>query len=175
MNHGIDPRWLVPLALLAAAPCQAEVYFDLQQVQTALFAGGRLSPVPLLLSAEQMGEIARRSGVGVSDPRPQVWRAEGGGWLYVDRVIGKHDYISFALALNADGAVRAVEIMEYREAYGGQVRNPRWRAQFTGKSAAQAPHAGDDIRNISGATLSCAHLTDGIRRLLITHALAFQA
>lgn len=169
-----DLRWLAPVALLASAPCHAEVYFDVQQVQAALFPGVKLSPIPLLLSNEQMRDIAQRSGIGVSDPRPHVWQAENGGWLYIDRVIGKHDYITFALALNADGSVRKVEIMEYREGYGGQVRNERWRDQFIGKDAAHVPQAGGDIKNISGATLSCSHLTDGIRRLLVTHAIALQ-
>jgi hypothetical protein len=31
---------------------------------------------------------------------------------------------------------------------------------------------GRDIRGISGATLSCQHLTDRIRRLLARHAIA---
>ncbi len=28
-----------------------------------------------------------------------------------------------------------MEILEYRESYGDEVRNPKWRAQFTGKTA----------------------------------------
>jgi hypothetical protein len=36
-----------------------------------------------------------------------------------------------------------------------------------GKSAAAALAVDNDIANISGATMSCTHLTDGIRR--ITH------
>ncbi len=32
----------------------------------------------------------------------------------------------------------------------------------------------EDIQNISGATLSCVHITDGIRRLLITHDVAIR-
>jgi hypothetical protein len=34
---------------------------------------------------------------------------------------------------------------------------------------------GRDIQNISGATLSCEHVTDGIRRLLATYAIAIAA
>ena len=32
-----------------------------------------------------------------------------------------------------------------------------------------------DIRNVSGATLSCRHVTDGIRRLLLLHERALSS
>jgi len=64
-----------------------------------------------------------------------------------------------------------VEILEYRETYGDQVRNEAWRAQFTGKTHAAPLKLGTDIQNISGATLSSRHITDGVKRLLTTYDL----
>jgi len=32
----------------------------------------------------------------------------------------------------------------------------------------------EDIKNLSGATLSCQHLVDGVRRVLATHAAALK-
>ena len=46
-----------------------------------------------------------------------------------------------------------------------EVRNAAWRQQFVGKTAAEPLQVGNDIDNISGATLSCTHLTDGVRKL----------
>ena len=46
-----------------------------------------------------------------------------------------------------------------------------WRAQFVGKRADAPLKLGADIKNISGATLSSKHITDGVKRLLVTHAL----
>lgn len=91
--------------------------------------------------------------------------------MIVDEVVGKHEFITLAVALDPTGAVRSVEIMEYRESYGGQVRDPRWRAQFTGKRAGQSLQLGREVKNISGATLSSKHVTDGVRRLLATYAI----
>jgi Na+-transporting NADH:ubiquinone oxidoreductase subunit NqrC len=51
------------------------------------------------------------------------------------------------------------------------VRNKRWRAQFSGKRASDALQFGREIKNISGATLSSRHVTDGVRRVLATYAL----
>jgi Na+-transporting NADH:ubiquinone oxidoreductase subunit NqrC len=59
----------------------------------------------------------------------------------------------------------------YRESYGEQVRNPAWRAQFTGKRHGATLALTKDIKNISGATLSSSHITDGVKRLLATYAL----
>jgi Na+-transporting NADH:ubiquinone oxidoreductase subunit NqrC len=60
------------------------------------------------------------------------------------------------------------EILEYRETYGGEIRNPAWRQQFVGKRFGAPVQLDKDIKNISGATLSSRHVTDGIRRLLVT-------
>lgn len=170
MNARLDPRWLAPIALFASATSRAEVYFDLAQVQAALFPSETLQARAISLDAAQIDTIEKAAHTVVPSPHLKVWRASGGGWMFVDQVIGKHEFITYALALDADGTVRQVEIMEYRESYGGEVRNGRWRRQFAGKKAGDAVAIDDDIRNISGATLSCTHLTDGVRRLLATYA-----
>ncbi len=56
--------------------------------------------------------------------------------------------------------------MEYNESYGYEVRDAAWRQQFVGKSAASSLQLNADIKNISGATLSSKHVTDGVKRVL---------
>ena len=102
-----------------------------------------------------------------------AWRVEAGGklagWFLLDEVYGKHEFITYAVALDATGTVRGIEIMDYRETHGGEVRNAKWRAQFTGKRAGAPLRLDEDIQNISGATLSCKHIGDGVKRLLATY------
>ena len=86
-------------------------------------------------------------------------------------MIGKQEYIGYAVALDVNGRVLRVDILAYRETHGWEIRNERWRAQFAGKTAADPVQLNQDIANISGATLSCRHVTDGVRRLLALHAL----
>ena len=88
------------------------------------------------------------------------------GVVVVDDVKGKFERISFAAGVGADGAVRQVEVLSYRESHGHEVRLPAWRRQFVGKTAASPLRVGEDISNISGATISCNHLTQGVRRLV---------
>lgn len=163
---------LIPAyALVAAAPAHATVYLSVEQAQALMFPGATLTPDDVTLTPEQMKAVEKDSGVNVLSPSLKAWRVSGGGWFIADQVVGKHEFITFALAIDAQGAVKGVEILEYRETFGDQVRNAAWRAQFTGKTHGAPLKLGDDIKNISGATLSSRHITDGVKRLLATHAL----
>lgn len=163
---------LLPVAAVAVcAPAQAMVYLSVEQAQKLMFGEAALTPLLITLTPAQAAQVEADSGVHVFSPSLRVWKAADGGYFMVDAVIGKHDLITYALALGADGKLRQVEILEYREAYGGEVRNARWRAQFAGKQHGDSLELGQDIQGISGATLSCEHLTAGIRRMLATYAL----
>ncbi|HTV78743.1 MAG TPA: FMN-binding protein [Steroidobacteraceae bacterium] len=161
----------MPAALVVCHDAQAIVYLSVEQAQALLFPGQALLPMPLALSAAQVAAIEKDCGVQVFPGSLAAWKA-GDGYFFTDSVIGKHDLIRYAVALDADGKVRGVEILEYREAYGGQVRNSRWLHQFVGLKHGDTVKVGRGIQNISGATLSSEHVTDGIRRLLATYAIA---
>jgi hypothetical protein len=162
--------------VLSGGPAYATVFLSVEQAQALMCPGATFTPDVRTLTDAQVKAIEKASGVAVRNPKLKAWRTSTGGWFIVDEVVGKHDYIPFALALDSTGAVTGVEILEYREAYGDQVRHPEWRKQFVGKQASTAKlRLDDDIKNISGATLSCRHVTDGVKRLLFTHALVLAA
>ena len=168
------PAWLVlPVAALSV-PAYATSYLTVEEAQRLMFPGATLEPAFVTLSDAQRAVIASAAGVAVPSKDVHVWRVAGGGFFFVDEVIGKHEAIGYALGLNADGSVKQVEILDYREAYGWEVRNEKWRRQFVGKTAANPVLLDRDIRNISGATLSSRHVTEGVRRLLKTHALVLK-
>lgn len=171
MNDAHYLRWLAPVAALVAAPACAATYFTVPEAQAQMFPGETMTPVAVTFSAAQVKEIEHAAGTKVRDKAPKVWRASGGGWFYLDQVIGKHEFITYAVALTADGAVGGVEILDYRETYGSQVRNPKWRSQFVGKRVGAPLKLDVDIVNLSGATLSSRNVATGVRRLLVTHAL----
>lgn len=158
-------------ALIAPAAALATVYLSLEQAQALMFPQASLTPDFRTLTEDQAKQIKRDSGVNVLNRELKTWRVAGGGWFIVDRVLGKHEFITYAVALDAHGGVKQIEILEYRESYGDQIRNPQWRAQFYGKQHGATLKLDEDIKNISGATLSCRHITDGIKRLLSTYAL----
>ena len=79
------------------------------------------------------------------------------------------------IALDAQGTILSVEILDYREAHGGEIRLAGWRKQFVGKTGADPVELNKDIRNISGATLSCRHVTEGVQRLLRLYGATLQS
>ncbi len=174
MSRSLPSPWLAAPLLVAPLVVQATQYLTVEQAQRLLFpAATGYAPEPLELTPAQASAVEQASGTQVVNRKPQIWRAMAGdtplGRLFVDQVYGKHEFITYALAVTADGKVAGVEILDYRETHGDEVRQPRWRAQFLGKGATDAVKLGSDIQNISGATLSCRHLTDGVRRLLATN------
>jgi hypothetical protein len=56
--------------------------------------------------------------------------------------------------------------MVYREPYGGEVRYPRFLAQYRGKNLTAPLLPFRDIRNITGATLSAEAVGRGVRKAL---------
>jgi Na+-translocating ferredoxin:NAD+ oxidoreductase RnfG subunit len=168
-------RWLVPPAIvMSAGVAHAEQYLTVAQAQAIIFPGQRLTPDTVTLTREQVRTIEKSTGVNVRVKEIRGWRAENGGVLFLDQVVGKHEFITWALGVNGDGTVRDIEILDYRETYGSEIRNANWRAQFVGKTSRAELRLNRDIKNISGATLSCRHVTDGVKRLLATYEIAFK-
>ena len=161
---------LIPAAVLTiSVPAHATVYLSVQQAQALMFPGKTLTPHFIDLTDAQVSKIEDASDTDVLGKHLRAWKVEGGGWFIADQVVGKHAFIPIALGIDRHGAVKDIEILEYREAYGDGVRNPKWRAQFTGKTSKSKLQLTEDIQNISGATLSSKHITDGVRRLMATH------
>jgi hypothetical protein len=146
-------RWSLPVAAVAAvaSPAYAVVYLSLGAAQKAAFP-----------AATQFVDYDGRS-----------WKAMAGeqllGLVVLDHVIGKHLYIDYTVALDTTGKVKRVDILTYRESYGGEVRETGWLGQFVGKTSGSPLRVGGDIRNISGATLSSLHVTEGVKRVLATY------
>ncbi len=156
----------LPISALVAPSTFAVQYLTVDQAQEAIFPGKTFTPAPMKLTTTQRKAIEQASGVRVLRDEQQVWRVTSGSWFIVDEVVGKHEFITYAAGLNPDGSVKQIEIMDYRETYGGQIRDQKWRAQFVGKTSKSTLKLDSDIKNISGATLSCRHITDGVKRLL---------
>src|SRR5947199_9242697 len=133
-----------------------------------------LTPAPVKLTGTQRKALEQASGVCVLHDEQQVCGVSGGWWFIVDEVVGKHDFITYAAGLNPDGSVKQIEIMDYRETYGGHIRDQKWRAQFVGKTSKSTLKLDGDVKNISGATLSCRHITDGVKRLLAVYEIALR-
>lgn len=171
------PSWVwLPLAAIVA-PAYATDYMTADEAVRVLFPDAdSYTMVTLQLSGAERDEIKTLSGTRQRWKTQHVWRAERdgepAGWMIVDEVVGKHEYITYATAISPDGHVLGVEVLSYRETHGGEIRRSEWRQRFVGKTLEDSLTLGDDIPNISGATLSCRNVTDGVKRLLALYEVA---
>ncbi len=167
--------WTLPAAaviLTVASPAAYSVeYLGIAEAQKLAFpAATQFAEANVIYRPADIAAIEKLSGQKVLTKGEQVWRAEANGqflgWFIIDYVIGKHLVIDYAVALEPDGRIRRVEILQYRESYGYEVANADWLHQFDGKTGRDRLEIDKDIPNISGATLSSRHVTEGIKRVL---------
>lgn len=88
------------------------------------------------------------------------------GFAQVKNVKGKDQPITFLVATDSALRLRDIDVLVYREAYGGEVAYEPWRRQFRGKGPGDTLQPDADIRGISGATISVHAVTMGVRRTL---------
>jgi len=175
----LDLRWLTPLAALAfpVPQCIAAQYMTVDQARMLIFDKAvEFVAAPLEMSPDQVRELEQASGVKSRTPKQPVWKAMAKGskflgWFIIDQVIGKHELITYAAGITPEGALKQFQVIEYKEAWGSQVRLLPWRDQFVGKTTADRLEVHSDISNNSGGTMSAVSMARGIRRLLFLQQL----
>jgi len=182
IDHGM-PGWIGALgALGAAVPVHIAVateYLSVEGAQKALFPqADRFTEMVLALSPTQRERVAALAGPQPPHRSLRAWRALHGeellGFLFIDEVIGKEDFITYAIAIDARGRLSAPEVLAYRESHGGEIRGEAWRRQFAGRQGLDQVRVQTDIKNIAGATLSCEHVTEGVRWMMALWHVALQ-
>jgi len=164
---------IIVVTLVSLCAANAERYLTIPEAQKLCFPEAtRFEEKTLHYTAEQVRAIEKQTGLKMPVRSNRVWLAHGQdallGVLFVDHVLGKHELIDYIVAITPDGTVRQIEILEYRESHGGEVRGAKWRAQFRGKTSNATLRLNKDVYNISGATMSCRHVTEGVKRVLAT-------
>lgn len=128
-------------------------------------------PVVMKLSAEEKQKIVERSKMSRSIDSLTMYICKSHesvvGYGIVDNVKGKTQFITYLVALNPNAEVQDIDILAYRESYGGEIGYESFRKQFRQKTVHSELQPGKDIKNISGATISVRAITNGVRRILV--------
>lgn len=170
-----NPLWpAISIVAAIAAPVSVAVaatYLTPEQAQKALFpTADSFTAVDLALTPDQKRAVAAAAGPQAPHGELRAWAARRGdavlGHVFIDNVVGREDFITYAVGIGADGKLLPVEILDYRESHGGEIRDKRWLAQFAGRADPGDLRMRADIKNIAGATLSSEHVTAGVRRIL---------
>jgi hypothetical protein len=175
MNWKPNPFAIVGLAMVSAPIiAQAKIYVTAEQAHKILFPNKQLTKAPIIITDDLQERMRAASSIRYPFQGDRIWKTPDGGWLIIDEVVGKHEMITYAVGIHPNGSVLGIEILEYVESYGYEVGEAQWRKQFAGKTAKDPIKLNQDIQNIGGATLSCKHLTDGVKRVLVLYDLALK-
>jgi len=85
------------------------------------------------------------------------------GYLFLDSKRSKFDLFDYMVLLNKDLSIKKVNILVYREDYGGEICSPTFLKQFIGKNHNSKLKLGEDVQGISGATISCRQSISGVK------------
>jgi Na+-translocating ferredoxin:NAD+ oxidoreductase RnfG subunit len=160
---------LLFLGPVVALIAHSEVYMSEDQAIKSLFPQDIFKKESLDLTADESAQITKKSGAEPRSSKVNVWKSPKKNYVFIDQVLGKHEFITYAVGIDSQGKVSGIEILDYRESYGSQIKGKEWRDQFQGKDANSTLKLNDDVKNISGATLSSAHVTVGVKRILQTY------
>jgi Na+-translocating ferredoxin:NAD+ oxidoreductase RnfG subunit len=89
------------------------------------------------------------------------------GYGIVDDVRGKAQPITYMTLFKPDASIAEVEVLVYREPYGGEVAYESFRKQFRGKKASSTLRVGEDIQNMAGATISSKAIANGAKKIAV--------
>jgi hypothetical protein len=156
-------------AIAVSAPVFAEQFLSLEQAQSLIFPNAVLTAADFVLTDAQIAALTNEIRAPLTRRQVKAWRVAGGGWFFLDQAIVRGDRLTYALGLNEDGSIKGVEILACMQEYDG-IRRPQWLAQFAGRRYGKADML-NQIRTISGSTLSTTSITAGVKRMLATHAL----
>lgn len=174
MNWKPNPLLIIGLAAAAPIVAHAKIYVSVEQAQKILLPHKSLTKNPIIITDGLQDKMRSASSIRHPFQGDRIWKAVDGSWFIVDEVVGKHEMITYAVALSPSGMVTGIEILDYVESYGYEVAEAQWRKQFIGKTATDPIKLNQDIQNIGGATLSCKHLTDGVKRVAVLYDLALK-
>ena len=165
-------HWL-PASALIAAGCNASAtqYASPEEAARRSFPeASTFKDSTAQLTPDELRAVAQAADLPARSAGWRLMTAMNGdtplGVVVFDAVIGKFELIDYAVGIGRDGKIKNVEILTYRESHGYEVRLPAWRKQFVGKDSSARLRVSEDINNISGATLSSVHVTDGVRRIV---------
>ena len=173
-------RAAVAAALLVAGAGRArgQTFYTPRTVLARFFPSSqRVTYRRFALTPEVRGKLAQKLGAALPRDGYVFYYALTGqtvdGYALIDEQLGQYMPITYAVKFSPKGAVQQLEIMVYRENYGSEVTDARFRKQFVGKTASDPIVAGKDIDVISGASYSSKSVALGVKRdtLIIATAL----
>lgn len=162
MLKRFTPSWVIfALAVFCAdVVAQSGVFLTLEDFHAKAFGGQKAQQGTLWLNAEQKAVAKKILGHDFNRLRVRYWHKFGrSAWVLEE--IGKDLPITLGVVVESQRIVN-VEVMEFRESRGGEIRHDFFTKQFKGLGLLAAPESSKKAKlkldrpvdGITGATMS---------------------
>jgi Na+-translocating ferredoxin:NAD+ oxidoreductase RnfG subunit len=89
------------------------------------------------------------------------------GYLGITQAKSHVDVFEYMIVFDLDKKIKSVDVLTYREQYGGEIGNKRFLKQFRGKNNKAPLRINKEINGIAGATISCNSITNSISGMTV--------
>jgi hypothetical protein len=156
--------------LLAARPASAGLAGGEEAAVRSLFpAAERIEARDVLLTDAMIARIEKLARTRVRERLVTFYTVHAAGAVAGHAVIHSHvvrtKRETIAIAFEPDGRIRKITVLAFLEPEEYRPSD-RWLAQFQGKGPQDRLAVGDDVPNITGATLSARGIAEQSRWLL---------
>ncbi len=140
------------VAVMLALPAQSEVYLTPEKFLSESFAGAVPTPKIVWLTGALAQQAEAVLGHKAAALRIRYW-AMGARSAWILDEIGKTEAITAGFVIE-NQKIAQVQVLEFRESRGFEVRHPFFTNQFIGLELQENSRLSDPVDGISGATLS---------------------
>lgn len=160
---------------LLIQPVRAEIYLTPEKFLSENFDGAPPAPQFVWLAGALAGQVEAVLGHKPSALRIRYW-AQGARSAWILDEIGKTEAIT-AGVLVEDHKIARMQVLEFRESRGAEVRHAFFTNQFIGLGLREDTNLNGPLDGISGATLSVRAMENMARLalLLARHAVAAES
>lgn len=88
------------------------------------------------------------------------------GYFYYGKAPSQEDYFDYLVIFDKDLIIRKIKVLAYREDYGSEIGSKRWLKQFEELDQNDRIRYQEEIKAISGATISARSMTRAVNDLL---------
>lgn len=175
--RGLDgrlERGILAMAALAAlaVPVAATTLISVEEAMALAFPSATVVRETLFLTAAQRSEAEAAAGSELGGAMVTRFTAASGGQVagygYLDTHRVRTLPETLLVMLDADGRVRRVEVVAFREPLD-YLPPDGWYRQFDGEALSDELALKRAIRPITGATLTARSTTEAVRRALAVH------
>jgi FMN-binding domain len=150
---------------LQIASVQSEVYQTPEKFLSESFAGAAPAPEIVWITGDLAARVKALLGHQPSALRLRYW-AQGARTAWILNEIGKTEAITAGILIE-DQKIARIQILEFRESRGWEVRHDFFTNQFIGLGLQEDDRLTGQVDGISGATMSVRAVSDMAKLALL--------